>query len=60
MTIDRLFLSFAAVLHALTTAKVSIADLIVLDRNIFDIDPHDIHRAQVQLTMMNGRVMHEV
>lgn len=27
MTIDRLFLSFAAVLHALTTAKVSIADL---------------------------------
>ena len=37
-----------------------LADLIVLDRNIFDIDPHDIHRAQVQLTMMNGRVMHEV
>ena len=37
-----------------------LADLIVLDRNIFDIDPHDIHRAQVQLTMMNGRVVHEV
>ena len=36
------------------------ADLIVLDRNIFDIDPHDIHRAEVQLTMMNGRVVHEV
>ncbi|WP_425003492.1 amidohydrolase [Mycolicibacterium sp. S3B2] len=37
-----------------------LADLIVLDRNIFDIDPHDIHRAEVQLTMMNGRVVHEV
>ena len=34
-----------------------LADLIVLDRNIFDIDPHDIHRAEVQLTMMNGRVV---
>lgn len=37
-----------------------LADLIVLDRNIFDIDPHDIHRTEVQLTMMNGRVVHEV
>ncbi len=37
-----------------------LADMIVLDTNILDIDPHDIHRAQVTLTMMNGQVRHEV
>lgn len=36
-----------------------LADLIVLDRNIFDIDPHDIHAAEVTMTMMNGQVRHE-
>lgn len=36
-----------------------LADLIVLDRNIFEIDPHDIHQARVDITMMNGRVCHE-
>ncbi|MGN7781885.1 amidohydrolase [Mycolicibacterium sp. 22603] len=36
-----------------------LADLIVLDRNIFDIDPHDIHTAGVTMTMMNGQVRHE-
>jgi predicted amidohydrolase YtcJ len=36
-----------------------LADLIVLDRNILDTDPHDIHRAQVVLTMMNGEIRHE-
>lgn len=35
------------------------ADLIVLDRNILEIDPHDIHRAVVTMTMMDGRVRHE-
>ncbi len=35
-----------------------LADLIVLDANIFDIDPHDIHRTAVTITMMNGRVTH--
>jgi predicted amidohydrolase YtcJ len=36
-----------------------LADLIVLDRNILEIDPHDIHQANVTMTMMNGRVRHE-
>ncbi|KDF01754.1 twin-arginine translocation pathway signal protein [Mycolicibacterium aromaticivorans JS19b1 = JCM 16368] len=36
------------------------ADLIVLDSNIFEIDPHDIHRATVTMTMMNGQVRHQV
>ena len=33
-----------------------LADLIVLDRNILEIDPHDIHQVQVTLTMMNGEI----
>ncbi|TFV60754.1 amidohydrolase [Mycobacterium sp. PS03-16] len=37
-----------------------LADLIVLDHNIFEIDPHDIHAAQVTMTMMNGEFRHEV
>lgn len=35
------------------------ADLIVLDQNIFEIDPHDIHRTNVEMTMMNGKIVHE-
>ncbi|MEH3140186.1 MAG: amidohydrolase [Mycobacterium kyogaense] len=36
-----------------------LADLIVLDRNIFEIDPHDIHAATVTTTMMNGTIVHQ-
>ena len=36
-----------------------LADLIVLDRNIFEIDPHEIHAATITMTMMNGQVRHE-
>ena len=32
-----------------------LADLIVLDQNLFDIDPHDIHKVKVLMTMMDGR-----
>lgn len=35
------------------------ADLIVLDQNILEIDPHDIHRTTVTMTMMNGQIRHE-
>lgn len=37
-----------------------LADMIVLDKNILDVDPHDIHQAQVTMTMMNGQIRHEV
>jgi predicted amidohydrolase YtcJ len=37
-----------------------LADLIVLDKNILDIDPHDIHSATVTMTMMNGQIRHQV
>jgi predicted amidohydrolase YtcJ len=36
-----------------------LADVIVLDKNILDIDPHEIHSAKVDLTMMNGQIRHE-
>lgn len=42
---------------SLETGKL--ADMIVLDENIFDIDPRDIHRTSVDLTMMNGTIRHE-
>jgi hypothetical protein len=34
------------------------ADLIVLDRDIFTCDPHDIGDTQVLLTMLEGRTVH--
>jgi len=37
-----------------------LADLVVLDRDIFEIDPHEIHAATVVTTMMNGVVVHQV
>jgi len=33
-----------------------LADLVVLDKNLFDMDPHDIHKAKVLLTIMDGKV----
>ncbi|MGV0646068.1 amidohydrolase [Mycolicibacterium sp. XJ2546] len=37
-----------------------LADMIVLDENILDVDPNDIAKATVALTMMNGQIRHEV
>jgi predicted amidohydrolase YtcJ len=42
---------------SLETGKL--ADVIVLDRNIFEIDAHDIHQAEVTMTMMDGRIHHQ-
>jgi predicted amidohydrolase YtcJ len=36
------------------------ADLIVLDTNIFEVDPHDIHRSTITMTIMNGQVRHQI
>lgn len=35
------------------------ADLIVLDQDIFEIDPYSIHKTQILLTIMDGDVVHE-
>ena len=34
------------------------ADLIVIDKNLFDIEEMEIGDSNVQLTMMNGRIRH--
>jgi predicted amidohydrolase YtcJ len=34
---------------------VKLADIFVIDRNLFDIDPTDISEANVELTMMYGK-----
>lgn len=36
-----------------------LADLIVIDRNLFDLDTYEIHKAQVDMTMMNGKVVYQ-
>ncbi|KUM80062.1 hypothetical protein AQI70_07770 [Streptomyces curacoi] len=36
-----------------------VADLCVLDRPLLDRDPHEITDAQVDLTVFDGRVVHE-
>lgn len=34
------------------------ADLVVLDQNLFEIDPYDIHKTEVRMTMMDGEVVY--
>ena len=35
------------------------ADLVVLDRNLFESDPYDIHRTAVVMTLMDGEIVYE-
>lgn len=35
------------------------ADLIVLGANLFEVDPHDIHKVPVLLTLMDGKARHD-
>lgn len=36
------------------------ADLVVLDQNIFEVDPFTIHKAAVLMTMMDGDIVYDV
>ena len=36
-----------------------LADLVVLEKNLFEVAPHDIHKTKVVMTVMNGQVRHE-
>tara|TARA_R110002049_G_scaffold94988_6_gene233452 strand:- start:1575 stop:3293 length:1719 start_codon:yes stop_codon:yes gene_type:complete len=36
------------------------ADLVVLDQNIFEVDPYSIHKTEVLLTMMDGEIVYEI
>ncbi len=39
--------------------KGKLADLLVLDRDLFKIAPSDIHRTNVLLTMVGGKIVHQ-
>jgi predicted amidohydrolase YtcJ len=57
-TIDAAFqLHMEDQLGSLEVGKL--ADLVVLDRNLFDTDPYEIHETEVVLTMMDGEVVYE-
>ena len=36
------------------------ADLIILEKNLFDLDPSEIHKNKVMMTMMNGNVTFDI
>jgi predicted amidohydrolase YtcJ len=36
-----------------------LADIVVLDRDLFKIDPVEIPKARVMMTVMDGRVVYE-
>ena len=43
-----------------TIARGELADLVILSRDIFEIDPHEIDQVKVVLTIMDGRVVYEI
>jgi predicted amidohydrolase YtcJ len=42
-----------------TITHGKLADLVILDRDIFKIDPVDIEHARVTMTIMDGRVVYD-
>jgi predicted amidohydrolase YtcJ len=40
-------------------APGKLADIVVVSRNIFEIDPNEIDKAKVVATIMDGRVVYE-
>ena len=43
---------------SITTGKL--ADLVILSRDLFKIDPKEIEKVKVELTMVDGRVVYEL
>ena len=35
------------------------ADLVVLDRNLFDVDPYEIHETRVVMTVLGGQIVYQ-
>ena len=47
--------------HTVGSIEVGkLADVIVLEKNLFEIAPHEIHKTKVLMTVMNGKVRHDV
>ncbi len=43
-----------------TIVPGKLADIVILSRDIFQIDPNEIERVRVVMTIMDGRVVYEV
>jgi len=57
-TVGSAFAEFAEnVKGTITPGKL--ADLVILDRDIFNIDPAEIEKVKVRMTVMDGRVVYE-
>ena len=40
--------------------KNKLADITVLDKNLFDIPNHEIHNAEVIMTIFNGEIVYDI
>ncbi len=43
-----------------TLEEGKLADIIVVDRNLFDVDPYEIKDASVELTVMDGKIIYSL
>jgi len=39
--------------------KGKLADVIILDRNLFELQSHQIHGARVEMSIFNGQIVHD-
>lgn len=57
-TLDAAYAEFAEDVKG-SLEKGKLADLVVLDRNLFEIPPEDIENAKVQMTVCNGKIVYK-
>jgi predicted amidohydrolase YtcJ len=57
-TVDSAYAEFADKVKG-TIAPGMLADLVMLDRDIYGLDPSEIDQARVVVTVMDGRVVYE-
>ena len=54
-----LILFFSLALVSQTNSRREMADLVVLSRNIFKIQPDEIQKTEVKMTIFNGKVIYK-
>ncbi len=54
-----LILFFSLALVSQTNSRREMADLVVLNRNIFKIQPDEIQKTKVKMTIFNGKVIYK-
>jgi ribosomal 50S subunit-associated protein YjgA (DUF615 family) len=54
-----LILFFYLALVSQTNSRREMADLVVLSRNIFKIQPDEIQKTEVKMTIFNGKVIYK-